>query len=66
MHQDYDPCEHGLDSSCCACEITQLTRQAEKDDDTIILLQDLLVEVVRAQGRPVPRALQYLDDHGLL
>jgi hypothetical protein len=61
MHQDYDPCEHGMDSDCCACEIAQLRRQVHADEEEIVLLQDLLVQVYRACTVQVSAAAAYLN-----
>ena len=66
MYQDYDPCEHGMDSDCCACDIKQLTRQAAEDEAEIVLLQGLLAQVVRTQGARVEAAFTYLHERGLL
>jgi hypothetical protein len=73
MSQDYDPCDHGLDSDCCACAIVQLERQAEADEAEIVLLQGLLRQVwqalppalAKARGT-VREAERYLRERGLL
>jgi hypothetical protein len=66
VDQDYDPCEHGMDSACCACEIAQLRRQAQADEEEIVLLQDLLRRYAQATAVPVPGAHEYLQARGLL
>jgi hypothetical protein len=64
--QEYDPCEHGQDSSCCACEIAQLRKQAVQDEEEIMLLQALLVQVYRVTPIKVRAAEEYLNARKML
>ena len=66
MDQDYDPCEHGLGGECFECDIAHLERQAEADDQEIVLLQQLLRGVMRGDGRMVRDAQAYLQARELL
>lgn len=66
MHQDYDPCAHGMDSDCCACAIAQLQRQAAADEEEIVLLQQLLANLYRLSTVSDPATQEYLHARGLL
>jgi hypothetical protein len=55
-----------MDSACCACEIAQLRRQAQADEEEIVLLQDLLRRYTQATAVTVPGAHEYLQARGLL
>lgn len=63
---DYDPCDHGRASDCCACEINTYKRQALEDEEEIVLLQDLLARLVRLGLGEVPEAVTYLAARGLM
>lgn len=64
--QDYDPCDHGSDSDCLACETIQLRAQAEADEQEIVLLQQLLQGVYLGDENMTRDATRYLQTRELI